>query len=120
METSVRDIDVITDGAGADAIPQRLGGRIVRPVTSGGTDRIRSRFGVLECEGWTIEVMGEVEFRAADGAWEPPVDVRGRRVFVALGPDFVPVMPLPHEIHMYERLGRSDKAAALRRFTGVW
>ncbi|QKY20759.1 hypothetical protein B4589_010365 [Halolamina sp. CBA1230] len=107
------DIDVQTTEAGADAIESAFADRVVEPVSLSAAEGITSHFGALELAGVRVEIMGAVQKRRPDGAWEPPVDVTEHRRFVDLDGRSVPVLSLQYEAAAYERLGREERAALL-------
>jgi hypothetical protein len=114
LDVPVRDIDVITDAPGALEIERRLREHVVRAVSFSATDSIRSHFGALSLAGVEVELMGDVQTRARNGAWRAPIEVVSQRHFVAVGEHRVPLMPLAHEIEFYEQLGRRERAEQLR------
>lgn len=109
------DVDVQTDERGAYSIEDRLAGFVVRAVGLSSTDRIRSHFGAFSVGGVVVEVMGALQKRLPDGSWEPPVDVVSHRKYVTAAGRSVPVLDLAYEADAYEILGRTDRAALLRR-----
>lgn len=112
---SPRDIDIQTDAEGAYAIAQRLADYVVSPVTYVASPAIRSHLGALEIAGVTVEVMGALQKRLPNGAWEPPVDVRLHRRWVRAADQLLPVLDLAYEEQAYRALGRTERADMLRQ-----
>ena len=108
------DVDLQSDAAGAYVIAQALAEYMVRPVAYSSTDRIRSSFGAATIAGLKVEIMGDVEVRRPDGSWRPPPDM-GKRAWVQAGGLRLPVLPLEHEYEAYLLLGRTERAAVLRK-----
>ncbi len=116
MRLDVHDVDLQTDERGAYEIERRLAEYLVQPVRYVISDRIRSHFGVLEIEGVRVEIMGALQKRLDGNQWEPPVDVGAYRRFVEVAGMRIPVLSLAYEEQAYRRLGRMDKARAIRRW----
>lgn len=112
------DIDVQTTDSGAYAIEELFPDAVVEPVSRSASDRIRSHFGELRIEGVSVEVMGDVQKRRADGSWESPVDVESHREMIEWEGFEVPVLSLSYEAAAYERLGRTERAELLREVIG--
>lgn len=110
------DVDVQTTESGAYEIEQRLAEHVVEPVSFQSSAGIRSHFGTLSIDGVTVEIMGAVQKRLADGTWEPPVDIEAHRQFVHFRDDHVPVLALGYEARAYEQLGRTERAQLLRDY----
>jgi len=114
------DVDIQTDEVGAYAIERILAhvpnATITKPVEYRESSSIRSHFGNLDIDGVKVEIMGALQKRLPNGEWEPAVDVRTLRIFVAHGSAQVPVLPLQYEVQAYLKLGRKDRAELLERF----
>jgi hypothetical protein len=110
------DIDVQTDEAGAYAIERLFREHVVQPVAYWASEHMRSHFGVLEIAGVTVEIMGEIQKRLADGTWEEPVNVEQYRRFVNIENMQVPVLSLEYEYQAYSIMGRLEKARLLREW----
>ncbi len=116
MPTEVHDVDLQTDAGGAYEIEKRLSDWVVCPVRYSTAERIRSHFGVFEIHGVRVEVMGGLQKRVDDQNWEPPVRVQDHRRWVEIEGMRVPVLSLAYEHRAYRRLGRIEKAEAIRRW----
>ena len=116
VPVDVHDIDIQTDAAGAYAIERCFAAFSVRKVTFSAAERIRSHFGALVIDGIRVEIMGDIQKRLADGTWEDPVDLSRHKRFVNVEGMRVPVLSLEYECQAYEKLGRMDKVALLRRW----
>ena len=116
VPVQAHDIDLRTDAAGAFEIERRLATFVVRRVQFSVGDRIRSLFGALRIDDITVEIIGDAETLRDDGTWESSEGWAERRVFLELGSNLVPVLPLDLEHQMYGRLGRADKVEVLARW----
>ena len=116
MRVEVHDIDLQTDEIGAYEIERRLADYIVQPVRYVASERVRSHFGRLEIEGVRVEIMGALQKWLGGQGWEKPVDVTKYRRFVEVDGMRVPVLELEYEQWAYQKLGRLDKARAIRRW----
>ena len=113
------DIDVMTDGPGAEAIERRLEAYVESEVvrSRAAEHRIASDFGVLDIDGVRVEIMGDVE-HLVDGEWVSAADVAANREFVGVGGHDVPVMALEREREGYRELGRDERAALVDAHLG--
>ena len=114
LDVAVHDIDLQTDGSGAYAIEHALADKSRRKVAFSAAERIRSHFGALEVDGVKVEIMGDIQKRLGDGAWEAPVDIRTHRRWVTIGDLRIPVLSLEYEYMAYLALGRLERAEMLR------
>lgn len=111
----VHDIDLQTDTEGAYAIARCFAEHVTRPVQFSSAERIRSHYGALILGGVRVELMGALQKRLPDGAWERPVDIRPHRRWVKLDGVMVPVLDLAYEEQAYRLLGRIERAELLRQ-----
>ncbi len=116
MRLEVHDIDLQTDEIGAYEIEKRFAEYITQQVRYVISERIRSHFGILKIEGVKIEIMGALQKRLDGQQWEPPVEVTEYRRFVEVDGMRIPVLSLAYEQQAYWKLGRVDKARAIRRW----
>lgn len=116
MELPVHDIDIQTDRAGAYEMEGKLAEYIVTPVCYLESEGIRSYLGELEVEGIKVEILGAIQKRIDDQAWEKPVDVEQYRRWVEIDGMQIPVLSLEYEYQAYLKLGRVEKAEML----GQW
>jgi hypothetical protein len=108
------DIDIQTDKQGAYEIERRFSSQVSRKVTFSSTERMRSHFGALLIDGIVVEIMGDIQKRIEDGAWETPVDLRSQRQFIHVDGMTIPVLSLAYEAQAYLKLGRLERAEMLR------
>ncbi len=108
------DLDVQTDAAGAAAIERLFAEHVVEPVRLRESERVRSHFGALRLDGVRVEIMGDLQQRGPDGAWEPPPDLARLRRWVERDSLLLPVLDLEYEYRAYLRLGRVERARLLR------
>lgn len=113
MPVTVHDIDLQTDEAGAYAIEQLFARFVTRPVSFSATSTIRSHFGALNIDGIVVEIMGDIQKRAGDSAWEEPVNLSAHRRFIVVAGMRIPVLSLAYERDAYLKLGRQETAAML-------
>lgn len=107
------DIDVQTDKEGAYALAEMFADDVIEPVAFSAVDHTRSYLGVLKIGGIKVEVMGDMQHRGPDGAWEPPVDLDAHKRFVEIEGMRVPVLSLEHEHTAYLKMGRAERAAQI-------
>jgi hypothetical protein len=110
----VHDIDLQTDRNGAYEIERAFNEYVVRAVSYCPSERIHSHLGRLEIDGIQVEIMGAIQKLLPDGAWEEPVQVEAYRRWVETDDLLVPVLDLDYEYQAYIKLGRTEKAEALR------
>jgi hypothetical protein len=116
MDLPVLDIDLQTDEAGAYAIENRFSEYVTTPVRYLASERMRSHLGKLEIDRVTVEIMGALQKRIDDQAWEPPVDVGQYRKWVEIDRMRIPVLALDYEYEAYLKLGRVEKARKIREW----
>ena len=116
VELPVHDIDLQTGEQGAYAIERCFPEYVVKPVTYVASERIRSHLGALEIDGIKVEIMGAIEKRVDDGAWEAPIQVQRYRRWVDVQGIRVPVLALEYEIEAYQKMGRIERAEMLERW----
>ncbi|HLG65897.1 MAG TPA: hypothetical protein VKY19_28530 [Ktedonosporobacter sp.] len=109
------DIDLQTDKAGAYAIERSFAQYVTRNVTFVTSEQIRSHLGALMIDAITVEIMGDIQKRLADGTWEEPLDLMQHRQFIAFEHMSIPVLSLEYEYQAYMKLGRIEKARMLQR-----
>jgi hypothetical protein len=110
----IHDIDVLTDKHGAYEIASLFARELVRHVKFRQAEYVRSHFGELNLHGVAVQIIGDMETRRPDGSWEGPVEIADHILSVEFEGMAVPLMSLEHEIGLYERLGRPERAALLR------
>ena len=113
------DIDVVTDGLGAEAIERRFEDHVESEVSRSRSveHRIASDFGALDIDDVRVEIMGDVE-HLVDGEWVSAADVAANREFVAVDGRDVPVMTLEREREGYRELGRDQRAVLVDAHLG--
>jgi hypothetical protein len=118
MDVEVHDIDLQTNQAGAYEIERLLCNDVKEPVRFSTSDAIRSYFGSLEIDGVKIEIMGDLQKRLTPEppVWEEPVKVEDHRCWVDVEEMHIPVLSLEYEYQAYLKLGRTEKAAQIKRW----
>ncbi|MDQ2714295.1 MAG: hypothetical protein M3Z08_05250 [Chloroflexota bacterium] len=110
------DIDIQTGEVGAYEIERRFATCVIRKVAYSATEKIRSHFGALLIDGVQVELMGDVQKRLVNGAWEDPVDLQRHTCVVDYKGMRIPVLSLEYECQAYLKLGRIERARMLREF----
>lgn len=110
------DIDIQTDEVGAYQIESLFSDVVIREVKFSATERIKSHFGALQIDGIQVEIMGDIQKKGTDGAWEEPVDPAHYRRMVDVDGLLVPVLSLEYEYQAYLKFGRVERAKMLRRW----
>jgi hypothetical protein len=118
VSVSVRDIDLLTDHVGAYRLQQLFADEVIRPVQFASTQNIQSHYGSIELEGYVVEIMGDVQYRRADGGWDAPIDFTPHKHFLQVDGLTLPVLTLEYEVESYVRLGRSAKVKLLEEWLG--
>ncbi|GLY26215.1 hypothetical protein [Micromonospora sp. NBRC 101691] len=113
VQVTPSDVDLESTAAGARLIGERLSRFQLSPVTYGGTDLVRSHFGRFRVAGTIVEVMGDLQIRIGDG-WCAPFLAGRDPVVVPTPAGAVPVASRAAMAAQYDRLGRPDRARALR------
>lgn len=116
LPVEVKDIDILTDRAGAFMIENRFREFVVRDVAFTSGERIRSYFGALNIDGVKVEIMGDVQLKNKDGSWENPVDIERNRRTLKIEGIQIPVMSLEREYQAYVTLKRHKKAEMIRKY----
>ncbi|MCL4561005.1 MAG: hypothetical protein M1281_10360 [Chloroflexi bacterium] len=116
MDVPVHDIDLQTNRIGAYQIEERFHSYLVRPVAFSPSDKVQSYLGRMEIDGIVVELMGDLQKRLKDGAWEAPVNVDDYKIFVAWQDRQVPVLSLEYEVQAYRLMGRMEKVKLLEEF----
>jgi hypothetical protein len=118
VPVGVRDIDLATDRTGAYRIEQLFAAEVIRPVQFSSAETIQSHYGAFELEGYTFEIMGDVQYRRADGNWDDPLDFTPHKHYLQIEEMKLPVLTLEYEYESYVRLGREAKIKLLRDWLG--
>jgi hypothetical protein len=116
LPVSVRDIDLATDRVGAYRLEQLFAPEVVRPVRFSAVETIQSHYGAFEVEGYLCEIIGDAQYRRADGSWDPPIDFAPYKHFLQVDGMALPVLTLEYEYESYNRLGRMEKVKLLKEW----
>ena len=114
LDVPVNDIDIQTDAEGAYKIEEALFEYVTKKTTFLESENIRSHLGELNIQGITVELMGGLQKRLADGVWEDPVDVTAHRKFIKYKGMSLPTLDLKYEESAYRALGRIEKADMIK------
>ena len=115
VETAVHDIDLQADQKGAYAIEHRFAKQMFRPVQFSSTVKIRSHFGAFALNGIKVEIIGDIEKRLPDGTWEAPPDLSALMCRIEIARMQLPVLSLAYEYAAYLKMGRTAKAALIKK-----
>ncbi|MBU2610595.1 MAG: hypothetical protein KJ606_06560 [Chloroflexi bacterium] len=114
VDMPVHDLDIQTDEKTVYLIEQRLAGSMKTAVQLWESPGMRSLDGKAEVEGIEIELLANIAHKTPDGTWRTYTDF-SRLVWVDLHGLRVPTFPLEDELEAYEAMGRSEKAALIRK-----
>lgn len=118
LPVTVDDIDLQTDQAGAYKMAHIFADHMVRPMRHTHTNHIQSHFGAFTLGAVEVEIMGAVQYRAADGTWGPAVSVLDHRHYVRFQDHTIPVLTLEYERLAYANHGRTEKAKLVDEWLG--
>lgn len=94
------DIDILTTEEGSKQINILLAGQIVKSSEYSTTDKYQSHFGMYDIDGVNIDVMGEIQYRMADGSWSEPN--QNHKIFIKeFQGMFLPLLSLEQELEEY-------------------
>ncbi len=113
VPVEVHDIDLSTDAVGAYKIEQLFGAFVTKKVELSAKGKLRSHFGALLLDGVQVEIIGDVQYLSEDGTWENSAGLRHKQ-FVEIKGMQVPLLSLEYEYQAYLRLGRLEKAQAIK------
>ena len=116
LPVAVHDIDLRTTAHDAYALETLFHFYQKCPVNFASTGTVQSHFGALEINGIQVEIIGDMQHRLPDGAWEPILDMNRFKVWVVVEEIDLPVMSLPFLYQAYQLLGRADKVAILKNW----
>ena len=116
MPVEPHDIDIQSDEKGAYEIERLFSEYVSHPVALSSTEAMRSHFGALAIDGLEVEIMGDIQKRSDDGAWQEPTDLNRHKRMVDVEGMRVPVLSLEYEREAYLKMGRVEKAERLREW----
>lgn len=118
LDIVIRDIDILTDRAGAFMIGELLREYEVKPVEFGRSGIFESYYGVFEIEDCIVEVMGELKERIGEG-WLSAIQRLDCPKIVQIEGMGIPVSSLEEQLMAYERLGRKGDLASIEKIRQV-
>jgi hypothetical protein len=119
VPVSVRDIDLATDRAGAYRLEQLFAAEIIRPVRFSAVDTVQSHYGAFALAGYEFEIIGDAQYRRADGSWDAPKEFTPHKHFIQIDDITLPVLTLEYEYEGYALLGRTAKIRLLGEWLGM-
>jgi hypothetical protein len=114
VDLPVHDLDIQTDQATVYEIEKRLAEFMHTPVHLWESPGMRSLDGKATVEGVEIELLANIAHKMPDGSWSTFTDF-SRRIWIDLGGPRVATFPLEDELIAYEAMGRTEKAALIRK-----
>ncbi len=115
VDVVAHDIDLQTNAEDAYRAEERLQEFVVTPVREAISQHIRSHLGKLEMHGIQVEIMGDIQKRAADGPWDEPPRLEQNKLWIEFEGLRLPVLALEYEYRAYLQMGRLEKAERIRR-----
>jgi hypothetical protein len=119
VKVDAHDIDLLTTKEGAIEMGRLFKQYETQPVKYSESDTFRSYHGVLSVKGIQVEIMGDLEHKAADGRW-----LEGSRWtqdgkfthLITYSRDGItlPLLELKAEYSAYVSMGRLEKAALIK------
>jgi hypothetical protein len=119
VPVDVHDIDLVTDRTGAYRIERLFAAEMIRPVRLSSSDVIQSHYGAFALGGYDFEIIGDAQFRGADGGWDAPLDFTPHKHYLDIEGMTLPVLTLEYEYESYVRLGRAAKIKLLGDWLGI-
>lgn len=110
------DIDIQSDEKGVYEIERLFSEYVARPVALSSNEAMRSHFGALSIDGLKVEIMGDIQKRSDDGAWQEPTDLNRHKRIVEIEGMGIPVLSLEYEYQAYLKLGRTERAEMLKNW----
>ena len=114
VDIPVHDLDIQTGQETVYRIEKRLAEYMKTPVHLWESTGMRSLDGKADFEGVQIELLANIAHRQPDGSWSTYTDF-SRLIWVGTHGLSVPVFPLEDELAAYQAMGRTEKAALIRR-----
>ena len=114
VDVPVHDLDIQTELQTISRIEQRLADFMTVPVHLWESPGMRSWDGKAEIEGIQVELLANIAHKMPDGNWCTFTDF-SRVVWVELQTLHIPTFPLEDELEAYIAMGRTEKAALIRK-----
>jgi hypothetical protein len=114
VDVPVHDLDIQTDEKTVYLIEKILSEFMRTPVHLWESPGMRSLDGKAAIEGVEIELLANITHRKPDGTWSSYTDL-SRLIFVEAHGMRILVFPLEDELAAYEAMGRTEKAALIRK-----
>lgn len=119
MDLEVNDLDIQSNGQVTDRLAEllRSKGQVLEDLRHVESDKMSSQLGSYELMGVKVEVIGDVR-KKIDGTWEETVDVAENltNVRVESREVSVPVLRLEYEEQAYRKMGRKERADAVKNY----
>jgi hypothetical protein len=114
VNVPVHDLDIQTDEETIYLIERNLSEFMKTPVHLWESTGMRSLDGKAVIEGVEVELLANITHRLPDGAWSSFTDF-SRLTMVETHGLRILVFPLEDELAAYEAMGRTEKAALIRK-----
>lgn len=108
-----KDIDILTEKAGAFKINRLLKEYETEPVELKESEMFQSYFGKFQIKEVTVEVMGNLKIKIGD-KWTPSEELIPQRT-LEINDMYLPVFSLETELKLYERLGRKKDSVRIQK-----
>jgi hypothetical protein len=112
VDVTPRDIDILTDEAGAYKINELLKDCEVKPVAYRPSDTVRSYWGEFRVNDVKVEVMGDYQERVR-GKWQGLSSRLATPVIIQLGGMQLPVSSLEAQLRSYESAGQDTETSKI-------
>ena len=114
VDLPVHDLDIQTDLQTISRIEQRLADFMTVAVHLWESPGMRSLDGKAEIEGIQVELLANIAHKMPDDSWRTFTDF-SRIVWVEMQGLRIPTFPLEDELAAYIAMGRTEKAALIRK-----
>ena len=118
VKVSPNDIDVLTDREGAFKIAKLLEKYQVRRLAFRRSDRFQSYFAEYRIQGIKVQVAGDMKIRYR-GRWTSLLGRLESRTRVRVGRSMIPISSLREQLLSYQKLGRREDRAKIRKIRKV-
>ena len=114
FELEPHDIDLETDRFGAEQFDHLYADKAVWSLHLRESEVMRSYFARYDFDGIQVEVMGDCQYRLADGSWVSARPLEKRIRFVNWQNILLPLLNLEDECEVCRWMGRLEKAERIR------
>lgn len=112
--TPNKDIDILTDKDGSNAIYSILKEYCIQQPSYSGTEKYRSYFGIYNIDNVQVEVMGNFQYKLKDNTWSKENHLHTIHK-INYEEMILPVLSLKQELKEYKNLDRYDKVEKIEK-----